>query len=97
MKLVTSREKYAKYVLKPIFKDGYQFSKEWFAVEMGKTEITMNKPVYLRQTILDLSKRLMYGLHYEYMQSKYGSKVKPCYMDTDSFVYGIETGTLQKI
>ena len=58
---------------------------------MGKTEIKMNKPVYLGQAILDLSKTLMYEFHYDYMRPKYGSKVKLCYMDTDSFVYEIET------
>ena len=47
MKLVTSDKKYLKYVMKPNFKDGHPFSKHLFAVEMGKTEITMNKPVYL--------------------------------------------------
>ena len=51
----------------------------------------MNKPVYLGQAILDLSKMLMYEFHYDYMRLKYGSKVKLCYMDTDSFVYEIET------
>ena len=34
--------------MKPNFKGGYPFSKELFAVEMGKTEIKMNKPVYLQ-------------------------------------------------
>ena len=91
MKLVTSDKKYLKYVMKPNFKDGHPFSKHLFAVEMGKREITMNKPVYLGQAILDLSKTLMYEFHYDYMRPKYGSKVKLCYMDTDSFVYEIET------
>lgn len=36
MKIVKSREKYAKYVMKPNFIDGYTFSKELFAVHMGK-------------------------------------------------------------
>ena len=58
---------------------------------MGKTEIRMNKPVYLGQVILDLSKTLMYEFRYDYMRPKYGSKVKLCYMDTDSFVCEIET------
>ena len=57
---------------------------------MGKREITMNKPVYLGQAILDLSKTLMYEFHYDYMRSKYGSKVNLCYMDIDSFVYKTE-------
>ena len=60
-------------------------------VEIGKTEITMNKPVNLGQAILDLSKTLMYEFHYNYMKQKYWSKVSLCYMDTDSFVYEIET------
>ena len=71
---------------------------------MGNTEIKVNKPVYLGQAILDLSKTLMYEFHYDYMRPKYGSKVKLCYMDTDSFVYEILftlfmifTGTLQKM
>ena len=87
MKLVTSDKKYLKYVVKPNFKDGHQFSKHFFAEENGKREITMNKPVYLGQVILDLNKTLMYEFHYDYMTPKYGSKAKLCYMDTDSFAY----------
>ena len=45
----------------------------------------------LGRVILDLSKTLMYEFHYDYMRPKYGSKVNLCYMDTDSFVYEIET------
>ena len=92
MKLVTSDKKYLKYVMKPNFKDGHPFSKHLFAVEMGKTKIMMNKPVYLEQAILNLSKALMYEFHYDDMKPKYGSKVKLCHKDTDSFVYQIETG-----
>ena len=91
MKLVTSDKKYLKYVMKPNFKDGHPFSNHLFAVEMGKREIMMNKPMYLGQGILDLSKMLMYEFHYDYMRPKYSSKVKLCYMNTDSFVFEIET------
>ena len=51
----------------------------------------MSKPVYLGQAILDLSKTLMSEFHDDYMRPKYGNKVTLCYMDTDSFVYEIET------
>ena len=44
-----------------------RFSRHIFAVEMRKAEIKMNKPVYLGQAILDLSKTLMYQFHCEYM------------------------------
>ena len=81
---MTSDKKYLKYVMKANFKDGHPFSKHLLAVE-----IKMNKPVYLGQAILDLSKTLMYEFHYDYMRPRYGSKVNLCYMDTDSFVYDI--------
>ena len=96
MKLATNEQKYLKYVMKPNFKDSVKFSDHLIGVEMGKTEITVNKPVYLGQAILDLSKTLMYEFHYDYMVPKYGSKVKLCYMDTDSFVYHIKTEDFYK-
>ena len=89
MKLVTSDKKYLKYVMELNFKDSHPFSKHLFAVDFGKTEIKMNRLVYLGQTILDLSKTLMYEFHY--MRPRYRSKVDLCYMDIDSFVYEIES------
>ena len=83
IKLVTSDKKYLKYAMKPNFKDGHPFSKHLFAVETAGTEIKMNKPVYIGQAILYISKTLMYEFHCDYMRPKYDSKVKLCYMDTD--------------
>ena len=91
MKLVTNEQKYKKYVMKPNFKDSVWFSDNLVGVELGKTEIALNEPVYLGQAILDLSKTIMYEFHYDYMKSKHGSKVALCYMDTHSFIYEIET------
>ena len=60
--------------------------------EMGKIKVMMNKPVYLGQAILDLSKTVMYEFHYDYMKQKYNNdKLQLCYMDTDSLVYHIKT------
>ena len=42
--------------------------------EMGKVKVKMNKPVYLGQAILDLSKTIMYEFHYDYMKRKYDEK-----------------------
>ena len=88
---MANQEKYTKFAMKPKFKDGCPFLKEFFVVEKRKTEIWMNKPVYHGQAILDLSRMLMHEFHYDYMQPKYGCKVKLCYMNPDSFVYEIET------
>lgn len=66
-------------------------STDLFPVEIGKTEIKMNKPLSLGQTMLDLSITLMHEFKIYYVQSKYGRKTKLCYMDTNNFVYETET------
>ena len=56
----------------------------------------MNKPVYLGQVILDISKILMYEFWYDYLKPKYKDKVKLCYMDADSFIVHIQTEDFYK-
>ena len=91
IKLVNSIKDLNKYAREPNMKNIKYFSGSLLATEMRKTEITMNKPVYLGQAILDISKTLMYEFYYEYMKPKYGNKVKLCYTDTDSFIMHIFT------
>ena len=57
---------------------------------MKKTEVKMNKPIYLGLSILEISKILMYEFWYDYMKPKYNGNVKLCYMDTDSFIMNIK-------
>ena len=66
--LVTTEEKYLKTVMKPNFKSGVLFGENLMGCEMGKIKVVMNKPVYLGQVILDLSKIVMYEFHYDYMK-----------------------------
>ena len=63
---------------------------------MKKTEVKMNKPVYLGQAILDISKTLMYEFWYDYIKLKYGDKARLCYTDTDSLVIYVETKDFYK-
>ena len=91
-KLVMTEEKYLHMVMKPNFNSGVIFGENLMGCEMDKIKVVMNKPVYLGQAILDLSKIVMYEFHYNYMVSKYGlEKLELCYMDTDSLVYDIKT------
>ena len=60
-------------------------------MEMRKTEVRMNKPIYVGQAILDISKTLMYEFWYDYIKQKYGDNARLFYMDTDSFVTCIKT------
>ena len=92
LKLVMSRESYLKTMMKPNFKSGVLFGENLMGCEMGKTKVVMNKPVYLGQAILDLSKIMMYEFHYDYMKQQYNNdKLQLFYMDIDLLVCLIKT------
>ena len=61
-----------------------------------KRELYMNKPIYLGQAILDISKTLMYEFWHDYVKPKYANNVELRYMDTDSFVMKIKTDNFYK-
>ena len=96
IKLVNNKEDYLKTIMKPIFISGTLLRPDLMGCEMGKVKVIMNKPVYLGQAILDLSKLIMYEFHYDYMLPKYGDNIEFCYMDTDSFIYDIKTEDFHK-
>ena len=58
---------------------------------MKKTEVKMNKLIYLDMSVLDISKTLKYEFWCDYIKPKYKDEEKLCYMDTDSFVIHIKT------
>ena len=90
IKLVTNKDKYLGTIMKPNFKSGVLLGENLMGCQIGLTKVVMKKPVYLGQTILDLSKIVMYEFHYDYMKPKF-KDFQLCYMDTDSLVYFIET------
>ena len=96
IKLVTTNEKRNKLVSEPNYHTATQFSENLMAIEMKKTRVVLNKPIYLGQAILHISKTLMYKFWYDYIKTKYGDKAKLCYMDTDSFIIHIETEDFYK-
>ena len=51
----------------------------------------MNKPIYLGLAMLDISTTLLYEFWYDYLKPEYEDKLKLCYMDTDSFIFQVET------
>ena len=67
------------------------FSENLFAIEMKRTQILMNKPVYLGLPVFELSKIVNYGFWYDSVRPKYEEKAKSCYMDTDSFIIYTKT------
>ena len=90
-KLVTTDKKRNKLVSEPNYHTINLISEDLSIIEMKKTKVKMNKPIYLGLSILEISKTLMYEFWYDYMKPKYNDNVKLCYTDTDSFIINIKT------
>ena len=91
IKLVTTDKRRNQLVSEPNYHTTKYFSENLLAIEMKKTKVKMNKPVYLGMSILDISKTLMYEFWYDYIKPKYHRRAKLYYMDIDSFVIHIKT------
>ena len=89
IKLVTSNGMRKNIASEPNYHSCKCFSERFMATEMIKTKTLMNKPANVGQAVLDISKTLMYEFWYDYLNPKYGDKVKLCYMDTDSFIFKV--------
>ena len=96
IKIVTTNKQRNKLVSEPNYHTTKYISENLLIIEMKKTEVNMNKPIYLGLSILDISKILMYEFLYDYIKRKYGDRAKLCYTDTDSFVMYIETEDFYK-
>ena len=91
IELVDNRKKAVKLSSRPNFDRCTIFDRNLIAVHMKKTEVYFNKPVYVGQAILDLSKTLMFNFHYTYIKKKYGKKAELLFTGTDSLMYEIKT------
>ena len=96
IKLVTTDRRRNQLVSELNYHTSKHFSENLMAIEMKKTKVKMNKPIYLGMSISDINKTLMYKFWYGYIKPKYGDRAKLCYTDTDSFVIHSKTEDFYK-
>ena len=80
----------------PNYHTSKYFSEHLMTIEIKKTKVKMNNPIYLSMSILGISKKLMCGLWYDYIKAKYGDRAKLCYTYTDCLVIHIITEDFYK-
>jgi hypothetical protein len=67
------------------------FNDKLVGVHLCKKQVTLNKPIYIGQNVLDQSKYLMYNFHYNVMLKNFDKKdIDLLFTDTDSLCYHIK-------
>ena len=89
VKLINNQKTYLKCVNKPNFISQKIFDKNFVAVHCIKTVLTLNKPIYVGFSILELGKLLMYQFHYDCVFD-----ARLLFTDTDSLVDEIKDGNV---
>ena len=90
------KDKIRKLVASPLYARHIIFTNDLVGIDMHKSRLLLNKPVYTGMTILDKSKILMYNFFYNHLKKQYGEKCELLYTDTDSLLLKIETEDVYK-
>ena len=95
IELVSDWKRAKKLIARPNFLHSQIYAENLVSIQLSKTRLVFNKPIYVGLTILDQSKILMYDFHYNIMLPKFGpDRLQLLYMDTDSFIYKIKSDDL---
>ena len=83
---------------KPQFLQAHRFSEDLALTEMLKLEVKLDKPIFIGQAVLDLSKLTMFQLRYEKLtdyERRFDCRISVLAGDTDSLICSIENMDLQ--
>ena len=87
----TQEDKLRKLIADPAYISHRIFNGGLAAIHSRKSRLKLNRPVYVGQAVLDLSKHLMYDFWYNDVKAQYGDKAQLLYTDTDSLLFQVET------
>ena len=89
-KIALTERRVTKLINRPTCKRSKIYGENLVTFQMQRETITMNKPRYIGQAILDISKIVMYKFHYDFMMETF-PETELLFTDTDSFCYFIPT------
>ena len=89
VRLINNAKDHVRCINKPSYVSQKIFSKNFVDIHEIEPVLTLNKPIYVAFSILDLNKLLMYEFHCKYIEKKFDAKL--LFTDTDSLVYDIKT------
>ena len=75
LRLVNNAEDFLKYSSRPTDVSHKIFDKNFAANHEIKPVLTLNKPIYVEFTVLELSKCLMYDFHYNFVKKNFDAEL----------------------
>ena len=79
--IVSDETRFMKCVNNPSFKHSHIIIDNLVGVEKQKAQLKLDKPIFIRMSILDLSKQHMYKFYYDVMKPKYGDNIRMVYTE----------------
>ena len=89
VRLVNKEKDFLKYTSRPTHITHKIFDKNYAAIHEIKPVLTLNKPIYVGFTVLELSKWLMYDFHYRFIIKRFDAEL--LFSDADSLTYEIKS------
>ena len=84
VRLVNNSKDYKKWVSRPIFVSQKIIDKNFVAIHEIKQVLTLDKPIYIGFSIIDLSKLLMYEFHFKDIKQ---NMMPNCYLQTQTVYF----------
>ena len=88
IKIIKNEKDLKNHTARPAYINYDYYGKRLIVIPEKKEQLTRNKPIYVGNTVLQLSKLTMYEFHYDFMKSEVHTFTL-LYTDTDSFIYEI--------
>ena len=85
---------FLKYTSRPTHISHKVFDKNYAAIREIKPVLTLNKPIYVGLTVLELSKWLMFDFHYNFIKKHFDTEL--LFTDTDSVAYEIKSDVYEE-
>ena len=96
VRVTTTEKEFLKYASRPTYINHNIYGKDFVVIHEKKELLTLNKPIYVGCTVLELRKLVMYEFNYNFLKKKC-KNVKLSYMDTDSFILEITNENFDEI
>jgi len=91
IRLIADPTKVLKAVSKPSYKEAIIINPDLVMVRAERQKVTLNKPIAVGFSILELSKLIMYKFCYQYLKPTYGARCRLLFTNTDSLCCEIQT------